>query len=736
MLRLGVSVMLPWSASIASGADADATDPTDHLEEVVVTSRKREEDLQQVPLSVNAYGGQELRERSVESLSDLGRVAPNFFYGQEVQSGSAAGQLYIRGVGQHDTQTTFNPSVGIYVDGVYVARATANDLDMLDVERVEVLYGPQGTLFGKNTNGGALNIVTRTPDTSGRALSGIAQLQGGDYGRMDAAVIGNLIVVPDRAGLTLSIDGRKMDGYSRRADGEQQADQNRAAARGQFLLKVTDSLDATLRFDGTTFNERSAAYRLVTVRAASTIPTLYAASTSSRYDTRWVTSSDFAYDGTGPNRNSGNVEGISLTFQWKLPWAELRSISAYRRLDVESDFDPDGSPLAVLDVFNHVDQHQLSQEIQAAGDNWSGRLRWVAGLYYFGESAQDDQPADVGLEYFHGAANFDPQLHVINRNAAAYSQLDCALTNQVHVTVGGRVGVDVADVGRIQVDFPDSVVEQAFVRKSASWTSFLPRASVEYRWTSQLMSYLSVAEGTKSGGFNGRAGSISEFNGFEPEKVWTYETGLRSDWLDQRLRLNATGYYSSYTDYQILLNSSVTDPSTGQPVPYSFVGNIPKATIAGGEAVMTALMLPGFTLSGGLGVTDGRYRRVLAGAPVSTQSQFVDAPKVTMTAGAEYAGFVLGQRVTARVDYLHKSTIQYDYSNSPLVAQRPFGLLSARLSWRTSREHWSLWVFGTNLTDVHYAIGGLDDGAGGSLGEVVKLMGAPRQWGVGSEFRF
>ena len=724
-------VLLPDLAVWAS------TEIGEQLEEVVVTARKREENLQVVPISIAAYSAHDLKAESVTRLSDLGQVAPNFFYGQQIQSGSSAGQIYIRGVGQHDTNSAFNPSVGIYVDGVYIARATADDLDLADVQRLEVLYGPQGTLFGKNTNGGAINIVTQKPDASATRPSGTVQLQSGDYRRFDADATLNLPLVTDIAALEVTAARRSQEGYSRRIDGEDQANQNRTTGRAQLLFKPTEGFEAILRADATRIDERSSAFNLVEVRTASTVPVLYAANTPYRYDNRWVTGNYFTYDGTGPNLNSGTVSGTSLTLTWDRSWGTVKSISAYRRLNIESGFDPDGSPLTVLDVFNSIEQHQLSQELQATGISFEGRLQWVTGLYYFRETAQDDQPANVALEYFHGAANFNPELHVVNQNYAAYSQLSIDLTHKLKLTAGGRGGNDRATVGRVQVDYPIPTIEQPYLRRSASWSSFLPRVSLEYHVTPDMMTYLSAAEGAKSGGFNGRAGSIAEFNGFQPEKVWTYELGLRSDWFDRRLRLNATAFYSVYTDFQILLNSSVTDPRTGNPVPFSFVGNMPKATIRGGELALTALPIEGLTLRGGLGITDGKYNQVLPGAPVTTESQFVDAPKVTATAGAEYAlALPHSAQLVSRLDYIHKTTIQYDYANSPLVAQRPYGLLNARLTWAAPNSRLAFFVFGTNLTDVHYAVGGLDDGPGGSLGEVVKQMGPPREWGLGGQYRF
>jgi iron complex outermembrane receptor protein len=445
-----------------------------------------------------------------------------------------------------------------------------------------------------------------------------------------------------------------------------------------------------------------------------------------------VTNSDFQYNGAGPNRNAGNVWGTSFTLTWERPWGTLKSITAFRRLHVESDFDPDGAPLTILDVFNPVDQHQVSQEFQATGTSFERRLHWVAGLYYFHERAQDIQPLNIALEIFHGAANLSYNNYVVNNNYAAYGQATFDLTKKLKLTAGGRLSADTVNAQRDQVGYPIPVVQQPLVYRSANWVSFLPRVGLDYQWTPRVMTYVSVAEGSKSGGFNGRASSVAEFTQFEPEKVWAYEAGFRSEWLDQRLRFDATGYYSDYKDFQIQLNRSMTDPETGLPVAFSFVGNMPKATIKGGELSLVALPTARLKLSAGLGIIEGKYVRIIPGAPVTTESQFVNAPTNTFTTGADYSAVVrkAGQ-VTAHIDYIHKSRIQYDYSNSPLVAQDPYGLLNARITWQPHDSGLSVFLFGTNLTDVHYAVGGLDDGPGGSLGEVVKLMGPPREWGVG-----
>ena len=733
-LLAGVSVLVSTTA-ISPTCFAD--EPSAQIEEIVVSARRREEDLQTVPVSVVAYTADELEMRSISSLSEVAQATPNFTFGQQAQAGSSAGVVFIRGVGQKDTLSTFDPGVGIYVDGVYLGRMNANDLDTMDVERLEVLRGPQGTLFGKNTNGGAVSIVTRRPDVAADETHGRFQVTTGSRDRIDVLAGVDLPLKNDTTALQLLASRRSQDGYSTRVDGEEQADTDRYSGRMALLYKPNDQFEAFFSADGTTFNETTSAYRLVDVRETSVVPMVYAAFTPFRYDDRWVTADDFSYNGTGPNRNDGTVWGSSLTMTWDRNWGTFKSITSYREFDIESALDPDGSPLTVLDVFQNVRQDQISQEFNVAGRSFDNRLDWVAGLYYFRETAEDRNDFNVALEFFGGAANFTQNLNVENDSYAVYGQGTYALNERLKLTAGGRVTYEKKEVGREQVGFPDPIPQQPRVSPSDDWTSFSPRIGLDYQWTPELMTYISAAQGFKSGGFNGRAASVPEFNRFDPEKVWTYEIGIRSDWLDRRLRFNATAFYSDYTDLQIQINASVTDPVTGQPVPFTLIGNIPEASIVGGEIDFMVVPVSGLKLIGGLGIADGEYRKLIPGSPMSLDDEFVDTPKVTYTASLEYARAIMGNMtLTGRIDYTHKSEIEFDYGNSPLVDQSPYGLLNARLTLDVSNSGLSFAVFGRNLTDEHYALGGHDDGEGGSLGFVLQQMGAPREWGISAEYRF
>src|SRR5262249_25782838 len=190
----------------------------------------------------------------------------------------------------------------------------------------------------------------------------------------------------------------------------------------------------------------------------------------------------------------------------------------------------------------------------ATGTSSNRRLQWVTGFYYFREHATDLEPSVVAYEVFQGEANSSYNNFVQNRSPAAYGQATFELTDTLRLTTGGRLAVDKVDAQHEQLGYPDPVVQVPRVGHSASWTSFLPRVGLDYQWTPAVMAYVSIAEGSKSGGFNGRASSAEEFTQFEPEKVWAYEVGLRSEWFDKRMRVNATAFYSDYKDYQIQLN--------------------------------------------------------------------------------------------------------------------------------------------------------------------------------------
>jgi iron complex outermembrane receptor protein len=735
----------PTDAAPAPPAEpvAPSEDDAVHLEEVVITARKTEESLQKVPVSVSAITAGELQRRSIDSLSTVGQSTPNFTFSQQGNSGRSAGVVYIRGVGQADTRPTYDPAVGIYIDGVYLGRMQGNDLGMMEVERVEVLRGPQGTLFGKNTSGGAVNVITKQPDASADGFSGRLQSTVGSRNRIDTVANVNLPLVTDKAALLLSGSRRLQDGYGERVDGQDTGSTDRESGRVSLLLKPWDNFSALLSADTTTYDETNAVMKLVFVNtAAGTIAALNA-NTDPDYDSTWLSPSDFFSYGTGPNSSRGRLWGSALTLNLDAGWAALKSITAYRHNDVDSELDPDNSPITVIDAYDSTQQHQVSQELQATGKSLDDRLSWVFGLYYFTEDASNRTAYPLLTPLLGDSASFSNIYSIVNDSIAAYGQGSYSLTKKLRVTAGIRFTRDDKDVERQNQTFPGGVPREPTTTKTASSDDVSPRLGLDYQWTPTLMTYVSAAKGYKGGGFNGRASKVVDFTEFDPEIVWTYELGLRSDLFDRRVRFNATAFYSDYTDFQLQTAGSTSVDNV--PTPFNIVTNIPKAQIVGGEIELAVVPATGLKLTSGLGLTYAKYtelptdEKFLAASAITEDSKFVNSPELSATFAAEYTRPLTDTLdVTGRVDYAHKSEIFYNFANSAYLRQAPYGLLNARLTFEHRPKQLSLSLFGTNLTNEHYIVGGFDDATvpNPGLGFTFVNMASPREFGVSVQVRF
>ena len=327
---MAVMVMQAAVAGPAAAAADEGAAVASQLEEIVVTARRTEETLQRVPISMSAISGDDLAERSLESLSEVGQSVPNLLFGERGASGRGSAVVYIRGVGQADVRPTYDPAVGVYVDGVFLGRMQGNDLDTMDVERVEVLRGPQGTLFGKNTSGGAVNIVTRQPDLAN--YQGKLQLTAGSRSRFDALGSVNIPLVEDKAALLVAASHRTQDGYGTRADGQDMASTDRTSGRLALRWQLTDDFSALLAADALTYDETNSMFKLIATFPAPPIA-LINLFTPVPYDERWLSPGDFFNFAGGPNSSRGDLYGAALTLNYDFGAVELKSISATNRPD-------------------------------------------------------------------------------------------------------------------------------------------------------------------------------------------------------------------------------------------------------------------------------------------------------------------------------------------------------------------------------------------------------------------
>jgi iron complex outermembrane recepter protein len=728
------------------------------IEEIIVTARKREERLQDTPISITAFSAQDIEARSIHELSDIGAFTPNMEITPGAVNGGNSAQVFIRGVGQLDWMVTGDPGVGIYVDGVYLARTVGGILDLVDIERIEILRGPQGTLYGKNTIGGAINLVTSLPDGE---LDGYAEVTTGRYDRMDFKGSIEFPIVSDQLSAKLSVVSNNRDGYGKRlADGGELGDEESLSGRGILRWLPTENLEVILSIDGTKSRESMTSRDLVAVVPTPTMG-LYTLLTGP-YDEQFLTESPYDTFGTGSNFNELDVWGASITATWDFDNGSFKSISSYRELESASGLDPDGSPKDVIDEVDLVDQNQFTQEIQWISTAFDERLDWLIGAFYSQEDAKaildvkilselypalEALPGAViplgppgsGAPILGGAGNpFNAilDLDVFNFNDvevesyAVFGHGTFQLTEQFSITAGARYTHEKKKYNLFAIHRRSNTFAVPESEVSESWDAFSPKVGLEYQWTSDLMTYVSATRGFKSGGFNGRPAASNGIQPFDPETLWSYEIGVKSQWFDDRLQMNAAAFFNNYKDIQLKI-----DTLDGNGNFATFIENAAKAEVMGFELEFIARLAPGLDIMGGLGLLDAEYTKVKPGAEVTKDHEFTETPKRSFNIAAQYEFPMFGiGSMSFRTDYSNKSKVYHNTINTEEVAQNAVGLLNMRLTFEETEGKWVVALFGTNLTDKKYIMAGT--GVMESLGFAEAIYSRPREWGLSFKYHF
>lgn len=762
-----------------SAAETAGTPAAGFGEEVVVTARRREENLQRVPISITALNGADLEMRSVGDLSELSELVPNL----DVSTGGGFGDqaseaaVFIRGVGQKDTAIFTDPGVGIYVDGVYLARMNGAVLDLLDVERLEVLRGPQGTLFGKNTNGGAIRLTTRRP---GRVFGGRLSATAGDLDRTDARLVLDL-PLGGQASASLALLTTNRDGFSRSLQtGQAFYDDHRDA--GRLSLEWRPRGDLSLHFTADATREREAgANQILLSLGPSPLLDFYNRALSDQGFTplteAFVTG-DFALSHSGvPSFMDGDYRGSHLTLAWNRSDLVVTSITGYRAFDTDSATDGDGSPVRAQERASVREHHQLSQELHLSGLGLGDRLRWQVGGLYFRERPREVSrvlilgdlfealeaapgpvypppgtppflcnpgPPPPGVPCFGGAGNplnlafFTGDGDVMSwdlrtESAALFAQATWSAGERLSVTAGGRwtrdeKRFDYRNVNGLEV--VDSDLENRGHWSDGSWRLDLAWQACRGPARPELMAYASIARGFKSGGFNGRPQQRQVLDPYDPETVLSYELGLKGEWLDRRLRANGAVFWSDYDDIHF---SAILDVA-GRPV--LVTQNAGRAEIRGFELELEARPTRLLTLVLGVGHAGSEVVEIDPRVPVDlgTDTVLPRTPEWSVSLSLQQA-VPLGGRgsLVARADYSTKSEVFNDVANTPGIAQQGYGLLNARLHYALPSGRWEVALFGTNLTGEEYLETGLFTGA---FGVSIGIAGRPREWGLTAGFRF
>ena len=722
------------------------------IEEIVVTARKRAENLQDVPISISVFTSADIEAKSLTSLKELSQFTPNFSMFNNGNDGSLTSEVFIRGVGN----SVGGPGVGIYLDGVYLSTQQGIDLDMLDVERIEVLRGPQGTLFGRNSIGGAVNVVTARPTDE---FSGSAEVTYGKYERLDAKLNLNVPLIPGRLKGKIAVATQNRDGYGRVVDfftgdkiGET-GDRERLSGRIVLDWKLTDNIDVLLSVDAMDVDEKS------TVRSLAGFTPIFPHIIFNQFlmanpplDAGIRGPDIYTTYGAGDNFNELDSIGGSVTIDWGLgetTFAKnmaLKSISSIREYDTGFGHDFDFSPHDFTSANNFQDHEQFSQELQLSGLSFDERLVWVAGLFYFNGDTNAPSRAEAFTPLsdagFIPVLGFNLEISGEEESWAVFGQGTFTITDKLSITGGIRYTEDKKD-GSEQVT---SLIDGSFncpnclppISGKTKADAVSGRASLEYKWNDDIMTFASAARGFKSGGLTASvtdtSQSISTLNEYLPEFVWTYEVGMRSTWLDNRLRLNVTGYFSDYEDIQY---SFVFGQFVGEAiVPVLFVSNSPAAEIKGLELDVLFAPTENLTLTFGYGLTDGEYTAAdQRGGPLTTDSEFVHTPKNSFTVGGDYSIPTKLGELAAHLDYAWNDKVFFEIEDtiSPLLQQESYGLLNARISLAHA-SGWTVSVFGTNLTDEEYLLSAF---ALQDLGlNAIHQPASPREWGVSLSYDF
>ncbi|GAA0711669.1 TonB-dependent receptor [Dokdonella soli] len=705
---------------VRDGSAKAATDPT-RLEGITVTARKREETLQDVPVSVSAFTARTLDSLNVRDIGDLQGQVPNLSIYAARGSNSTL-TAYIRGIGQSDPLWGFEPGVGIYLDDVYIARPQGALLDVFDVSRIEVLRGPQGTLYGKNTIGGAVKYISNPLPTSTEAFATVAL---GNYAERDVKAGFGGASADGVWRARVAAASVQHDGFGKNLiTGDDVSDKNTQAARGTFGFFPNATFNAQLSVDASNDNS--------SVRGAKRLAI-------NKFDPNKTppNASDFDVQNGMPNKNGTHMSGAALTANW-LPFDswQFKSTTAYRRSYTNTNIDFDTLPQAITDVRATYRDHQFTQEFQGNYDA-GGQFHAVTGLYYFNGSA-----SGLVRNNFLNASFGTTSGTVGTESVAAYADGTWAFNDRLSLSGGLRYTheektADVFNRSYTDATFTKPVATLANFDKSLTANNVSPRLSLDYHLDPSILLYASVSRGFKSGGYNIRANTLAvpdSAHPFKDEKVDAYEIGSKMAFLDDRLFINTALFYNRYHNIQLSVFSSYTLPNGTQGFFGDFT-NAGKANVKGAEVEFSVKPAEYWTVTGNLAWLDPKYTEYFSsGVNVASKQKFTNAPHFQGGFNVLYTHPIGndGDTLEGRVGYRYQSKVYPTTDLSEAIAQDSYGVLDAGLIWRTA-GHWSFALEGKNLTDKSYRTTGYNIPA---LGILTGFYGAPRQVAVSATWRF
>jgi len=795
----GISLALMASgAGVAQAQQAEQAEDTNQLEEVIVTAQFRSENLQETPLAITAITGDMLEARSQNSIYEVAAQAPSVFLAPQAQANGSGLIAYIRGVGQTDFNYALEPGVGLYVDDVYLPTLTGSLLDLLDLERVEILRGPQGTLAGRNSIGGAIKLFSRKPEGHG----GSASLTYGSYNRVDARASGDFTLMEDKLFMRVAGVSKNRDGYVDRMDygcthpGSgvptlklsdgcslgTLGGQSYAAGRLSLRWLASDSVE--VNFIGDVTNDSSEAGADVLRRAVQTLP-----QTDPRYvwvddgnpatvptiplDCRFVPYGGYGCDPGQPNDpylsyatfvdstaptpqrpfkpvvvpavQQLDQYGLSGTVDWTISdTSSLKWISAWRKYESSWAQDVDNSPAASQQLLQTLNHWAWSQELRfnsSIGDAFD----YTIGGYYFKQDGTLTARVDLnyaGIDFVHGP---DP---TPSNSQALFSQGTFHATDKLDFTIGARYTQDEKDY-MYQRHNPDGSLPSPptgfpfaptqppnavlaglngatghFESNQFDW-----RVVADYQWTDDFMTYIQASTGYKGGGINPRPFYVSQVLPFDPETLTTYELGFKSDFADNRVRLNFAAFFNQYEDIILRLNRCPT-ANPAQATPCQLPANVGAADVKGLELESSMLLGAGFSIDLSASWLDFEYTDTdFANTAIPTSFITPFTPELKGSLGVQWETSFAGDHTfVARADVAYQSDVYGDAFNNDFNHIPSYGVGNLRFTWRAPEDQWEVSAEVLNVGDRLYYLATNDYSA--SAGTSSFSPGMPLTWAL------
>ncbi|MDA5194767.1 TonB-dependent receptor [Govanella unica] len=707
-LLLGSVLAIPATAAPAEPGSFGT------LEEIIVTAQKRAENLQTVPVAISAFSETALAKIGAVGIADIAGRTPNFVMNRK---NLVEPQFFIRGVGTNTNSAAGDPTVGIFMDEVYVGRASGAAFDFFDLERVEVLRGPQGTLYGRNTSGGAVNIITKKPSDKP-----YVKLEGtyGNYNTLELKAVGNA-PINDKVFVKLSGLHRSHEGYSTSLiNGNDLGKEDNWSGRAQILFQPNDDLRILLSGDYTKDRNGGNArvpYLIFPGATTGYVRAKYPADTDLR--------DSFANPNSFQNRE---VYGVYGRIDYDMSFATLTSLSAYRHNELHW-FEDLGTPSIPLLLKNdnraNEKSHQFSQELRLTSLPGS-KVNWVTGLFYFDEKvSRNDNYVTSFLLVPAAGGDVTFFQDVTSKSYAAFGQMTYPFTETLSVTGGLRWTHDKKDAFQAATNntnnptsgiplFPNGPYA---VPAEHSWSALTGRLALEYKDADGPLLYASVSRGYKSGIYASQNNVIANVGiPLPPEHSWTYEAGIKSDWLDNRLRFNATGFYTDYRALQLYrLDSSLRL--------ITFSSN---AKIYGAEIETSALLTDNLEIG-----ANGSFLHTEITTGEFKNNQLARAPKWNTSLYAALTFPVPSGDLSLRTDFRWTSKYYFEPTNARETKIDSISLFDARLTYTHEASGVQVAVWGKNLgnRDVPTHIIPF-------LGNGYAVFDAPRTFGVTLNYKW